>query len=158
MNKQSNLNEFFDVSAGSGTYAPRKRQAYTSKRLQDVVNDFRKKRARGSTSPGPSSSTRSRSPSPVQTEGEPMPTKKRRKVGENAKVTRKSRANTSKAATKKGAVAKGSRGGSSRNQDFSEDDEELQDRIEIPPDPVVVARLRPRPKPAYNKPQEQAES
>ncbi|CAK5268406.1 unnamed protein product [Mycena citricolor] len=42
LNKQGNLNTFLDVS-GSGTIAPRQRQAYTSKRLQKVVSDFRKK-------------------------------------------------------------------------------------------------------------------
>ncbi|KAG2146147.1 uncharacterized protein EDB93DRAFT_487566 [Suillus bovinus] len=41
MNRQGNLNNFFDVAPGSGSYAPRKRQAYGSKRLQQVVTDFR---------------------------------------------------------------------------------------------------------------------
>ncbi|KAJ3779651.1 hypothetical protein GGU10DRAFT_248520, partial [Lentinula aff. detonsa] len=44
MNRQGNLNNFFDVSAGGGSVAPRKRQAYASKRLQQVVSDFRKTR------------------------------------------------------------------------------------------------------------------
>ncbi|KAF8896462.1 hypothetical protein BD779DRAFT_1496047 [Infundibulicybe gibba] len=43
LNKQGNLNDFFEISSGSGTLAPRKRQAYASKRLQQVVADFRKK-------------------------------------------------------------------------------------------------------------------
>ncbi|KAI5836392.1 hypothetical protein K523DRAFT_258483 [Schizophyllum commune Tattone D] len=43
--KQGTLNSFLDVSLGTGTHAPRKRQAYASKRLQQVVSDFRKKRA-----------------------------------------------------------------------------------------------------------------
>ncbi|KAK0204838.1 PIN domain-like protein [Desarmillaria ectypa] len=47
MNRQGNLNGFFDVAAGSGTFAPRRRQAYASKRLQQVVSDFRKKRKAG---------------------------------------------------------------------------------------------------------------
>lgn len=41
LNKQGKLNEFLDVTSGSGTAAPRKRQAYSSKRLQQVVSDFR---------------------------------------------------------------------------------------------------------------------
>ncbi|KAG8929186.1 DNA repair protein rad2 [Tulasnella sp. 417] len=41
--KQSNLNNFFDITAGVGSYAPRQKQAYASKRLQKVVSDFRKK-------------------------------------------------------------------------------------------------------------------
>ncbi|KAG8991511.1 DNA repair protein rad2 [Tulasnella sp. JGI-2019a] len=44
INKQSNLNAFFDISAGSGTFAPKRSQAYASKRLQRVVSDFRKRK------------------------------------------------------------------------------------------------------------------
>ena len=36
------LDKFFDTSIAGGVYAPRKRQAYASKRLQQVVSDFRK--------------------------------------------------------------------------------------------------------------------
>ncbi|KAI0649075.1 hypothetical protein C8Q79DRAFT_948695 [Trametes meyenii] len=51
---QGNLVGFFDLPAG-GNAAPRKRQAYTSKRLQQVVQDFRKQQAklRGSATPAP---------------------------------------------------------------------------------------------------------
>ncbi|KAI0671780.1 hypothetical protein C8Q78DRAFT_972448 [Trametes maxima] len=51
---QGNLAGFFDLPAG-GNAAPRKRQAYTSKRLQQVVQDFRKQQAklRGSATPAP---------------------------------------------------------------------------------------------------------
>ena len=42
MNKQSNLNGFFDISAGAGTYAPHQKNAYASKRLQKLVTNFRK--------------------------------------------------------------------------------------------------------------------
>ncbi|KAG1821643.1 uncharacterized protein BJ212DRAFT_1445185 [Suillus subaureus] len=47
INRQGNLNSFFDVAPGSGSYAPRKRQAYASKRLQQVVTDFRDRRQNG---------------------------------------------------------------------------------------------------------------
>ncbi|PPQ99161.1 hypothetical protein CVT24_009350 [Panaeolus cyanescens] len=50
-NQQGVLNEFLDIS-GSGTHAPRQRQAYASKRLQQVISDFRKRQNRGSVSPG----------------------------------------------------------------------------------------------------------
>jgi DNA excision repair protein ERCC-5 len=46
LNKQGNLNEFFDITAGSGTYAPRKRHGYASKRLQHVVSEFRSAQAK----------------------------------------------------------------------------------------------------------------
>lgn len=42
MNQQGNLNTFLDISVGSGTHAPRQRQAFASKRLQQVISDFRK--------------------------------------------------------------------------------------------------------------------
>ncbi|EIW84325.1 hypothetical protein CONPUDRAFT_100293 [Coniophora puteana RWD-64-598 SS2] len=67
-NKQGNLNVFLDVSSGTGSYAPRKRQAYGSKRLQQVVSDFRKEQARKqgaaggrptNATPGPAGSSRS---------------------------------------------------------------------------------------------------
>ncbi|KZT53232.1 hypothetical protein CALCODRAFT_520157 [Calocera cornea HHB12733] len=46
VNKQGTLSSYFDVSVGSGAYEPRKRQAYSSKRLQKVVSDFRKEQMR----------------------------------------------------------------------------------------------------------------
>ncbi|KAI0359824.1 hypothetical protein OH77DRAFT_870687 [Trametes cingulata] len=51
---QGNLAGFFDLPAGANA-APRKRQAYASKRLQQVVQDFRKQQAkmRGSATPAP---------------------------------------------------------------------------------------------------------
>lgn len=57
MNKQGDLNEFFDISSGSGTRAPRQRQAFASRRLQQVISDFRKQQRSGSITP------ESRSPS-----------------------------------------------------------------------------------------------
>lgn len=36
------LDKYFDTSIAGGVYGPRKRQAYASKRLQQVVSDFRK--------------------------------------------------------------------------------------------------------------------
>lgn len=143
MNKQSNLNGFFDVTAGSGSYAPRKRQAYASKRLQQVVNDFRSKRNRGSTSPASSSSH-------SESDGETEPPKKRKSVAKG-----KARAATSR----RGRGGRGARGSStssrpkkaasSRGDEFKGTKEPQQDIVDIPPDPVIVARLRPRPKPAY---------
>jgi DNA excision repair protein ERCC-5 len=51
LNKQGDLNEFLDISAGSGTHAPRQRQAFASRRLQQVISDFRKQQRRGSVTP-----------------------------------------------------------------------------------------------------------
>ncbi|EGN98893.1 hypothetical protein SERLA73DRAFT_108084 [Serpula lacrymans var. lacrymans S7.3] len=44
LNRQGNLNNFLDVAPGS--HAPRKRQAYASKRLQQVVSEFRSEQAK----------------------------------------------------------------------------------------------------------------
>jgi DNA excision repair protein ERCC-5 len=60
LNKQGDLNEFFDISSGSGTRAPRQRQAYASRRLQQVISDFRKQKS-GSATPGSRSSSRATS-------------------------------------------------------------------------------------------------
>src|SRR5579863_3102529 len=46
LNQQGNLNEYFRVNSTSGVVAPRKRKTYASKRLQEVVNDFREQRKR----------------------------------------------------------------------------------------------------------------
>ncbi|KAF9490373.1 PIN domain-like protein [Pleurotus eryngii] len=51
LNKQGTLNEYFDLSVGQSTYAPRKRTAYASKRLQKVVADFRKSNSSRSATP-----------------------------------------------------------------------------------------------------------
>ena len=59
LNRQNNLNEFLDISAGSGTHAPRRNRAYESKRLQQVISEFRKKNKQrsGSNTPVPGSQT-----------------------------------------------------------------------------------------------------
>ena len=50
MNKQGTLNEFFGVNSAGGVIAPRNRKAYASKRLQQVVNDFREQQQKESKS------------------------------------------------------------------------------------------------------------
>ncbi|KAF8263901.1 hypothetical protein EI94DRAFT_1806552 [Lactarius quietus] len=45
LNKQGNLREYFGANSG-GVVAPRNRRTYTSKRLQQVVDDFREQRRR----------------------------------------------------------------------------------------------------------------
>lgn len=59
LNRQNNLNEFLDISAGSGTHAPKRSRAYESKRLQQVISEFRKKNKQrsGSNTPVPGSQT-----------------------------------------------------------------------------------------------------
>jgi len=146
LNKQSNLTGFFDISSGSGTYAPRKRQAYTSKRLQNVVDDFRKKRGRASSSPGPSHSHESDG-----NVDEPSPPSKRKKSVQGAKPKGKAKASASASKRKPPQQAKhkpGSKDGTSDEDEFGTRERNV---IDIAPDPDVVARLRPRPKPTYRK-------
>ncbi|KAI0034241.1 hypothetical protein K488DRAFT_46003 [Vararia minispora EC-137] len=61
MNKQGNLSGFFDIGFGEGAAAPRKRQAYQSKRLQNVVDEYREQQKRILSS---SSSSKSVTPAP----------------------------------------------------------------------------------------------
>lgn len=50
LNKQGNLNEFFGINSAGGHIAPRNRKAYASKRLQQVVNDYREQQRKESKS------------------------------------------------------------------------------------------------------------
>lgn len=158
LNKQGNLNEFFDVSAGSGTYAPRKRQAYASKRLQQVVSDFRKRRKSGSSSPTPDSQLQSDSPSGDE---EASPAKKR-KTGTSSTSKRgkaKGRAESSLVRAKRGGKVKdplvsGKKSKTKTKTDLLSDEEDAFPEtdivnIEVP----LSAELRPRPKPrpAYKR-------
>ncbi|TCD61117.1 DNA repair protein rad2 [Steccherinum ochraceum] len=83
MNKQGNLLGFFDAPAGVGM-APRKRQAYSSKRLQQVVADFRKKQRADSASTGADGS-RAGSSSESEAEEEERPKKKRKTANRKRK-------------------------------------------------------------------------
>ncbi|KAH7913580.1 hypothetical protein BJ138DRAFT_1177958 [Hygrophoropsis aurantiaca] len=81
MNRQGDLNGYLNVATAGGSYAPRKRQAYGSKRLQQVVSDFRKQQAKdrvgASTSPTPEAN---------DTDGDDdRPPKKRKKKSEPVK-------------------------------------------------------------------------
>ncbi|KAI0749823.1 hypothetical protein C8Q80DRAFT_1164132 [Daedaleopsis nitida] len=75
-NMQGNLAGFFDLPLGANA-APRKRQAYASKRLQQVVSDFRKQQAQLRSSNGPDADDHE-SGSDLETETA-RPAKKRKK-------------------------------------------------------------------------------
>ncbi|TFK49959.1 PIN domain-like protein [Heliocybe sulcata] len=159
MNRQGNLDTFFDVTAGSGTYAPRKRQAYTSKRLQEVVRNFRDQRSKSK-----DSASATTSPSPRDGAGESddaSPARKRRKT---ASTSNKESAGQRKPA-KRGTGAKANRGRSGRampskkRKKTAESDDEDQDASDfagrsrpgsgdVDEQPLAV-KLRPRPKQAY---------
>ncbi|KAF8312505.1 PIN domain-like protein, partial [Clavulina sp. PMI_390] len=73
-NAQSTMEAYFDATVGSGTYAPRKRAPYASKRLQKVVTDYRKQQKAGvagsSSNAGESDSSTSTSSSSSEQEAE----------------------------------------------------------------------------------------
>uniref|UniRef100_A0A0W0EXN2 XPG-I domain-containing protein n=2 Tax=Moniliophthora roreri TaxID=221103 RepID=A0A0W0EXN2_MONRR len=162
-NKQGSLNEFFDVSGGSGTLAPRKRQAYASKRLQQVVSDFRKKRRSASSIPAGDDGD-------VDNENDAelggAPPAKRAK----SSTSRKGQAQSSPGVTQgtRGRGAKrgrngrgGSRGRGRRTAsavpsgigDIDDSDESAEfNQTEATEEPLPLAvdlRPRPKPKPAY---------
>ncbi|TFK33242.1 hypothetical protein BDQ12DRAFT_691478 [Crucibulum laeve] len=164
LNKQGNLNEYFDVTAGSGTFAPRKRQAYTSKRLQQVVSDFRKRRKSSSAegTPAPAQGSGSGSGSGSEVEGAPPPTKRKKTAAAVASTTTTTTTGVAKgkgrARTATASSSKATRGGKKatalrkrKKRGASEEDSEDADEfaqgsgvdIEVP----LMAELRPRPKP-----------
>lgn len=136
-NRQSNLSGFFDFSAGMGAYVPKKSQAYASKRLQDVVADFRRQRASGLSIHGPEGSSRQ-----LESEGgQDGSAKKKRKTGRGSE--NKATTTTSKRKTKN---RKGKRKVSDADDEGVEAD--IPEGLTTPP-PLTV-QLRPRPKRGRN--------
>ncbi|THV07342.1 PIN domain-like protein [Dendrothele bispora CBS 962.96] len=161
-NKQGNLNDFFDVSGGSGTYAPRKRQAYASKRLQHVVSEFRKEKKRKSSLSSPTPT-----PGPGATEEEEaepaVPRKRARKA-----VTAGTSKGRSRGNQKEVKSARKTRGRKSKGKGKEKETEDEGDLSEIsdedvfepganaeatggedPPALAINLRPRPKPRPAY---------
>ncbi|KAF9267851.1 PIN domain-like protein [Marasmius fiardii PR-910] len=144
-NRQGNLNGFLDVSGDGGTIAPRKRQAYASKRLQAVVSDFRRKRRSVSSTPTPDNDNDVEDED--GSESRP-PTKK-------SKSSNSSSGRNTKGKTKNIKRASGSNRRRAPVVDEAENSDEgdkfeepLADREEPPP-LVVSLRPRPKPKPTY---------
>jgi len=85
LNRQGDLNGFLNVASGAGSHAPRKRQTYNSKRLQQVVTEFRKEQAkmhgRRATTPASDHGDQGNN----VTENDMAPPKKRRKTGVSRK-------------------------------------------------------------------------
>ncbi|KAJ7707605.1 hypothetical protein B0H17DRAFT_1033205 [Mycena rosella] len=136
LNKQGDLNGFFDVT-GSGSAVPRKRQAYDSKRLQQVVSEFRKKRKHGSKSPAAGAQSEN-----SQSEDD-IPVKKKTKTGKAKTVS------VAKRGTARGR-GRGAKKSTSRKKVISDDEAEFQSaEVNTVPESGSAGRLRPRPKPAY---------
>jgi DNA excision repair protein ERCC-5 len=103
LNKQGNLREYFGVNTGR-VAAPRKRKTYASKRLQEVVDDFREQRRKETAA----HSTREESPDPSSDSSEEdgaVPS------APDAKRGRGRGGISSKGATRKSRGKAGARGG-----------------------------------------------
>ncbi|KAF7374804.1 hypothetical protein MSAN_00366100 [Mycena sanguinolenta] len=137
LNRQGDLNGYFDIT-GSGTVAPRKRQAYSSKRLQQVVSDFRKKRKHSSKSPA-TETPEDASESDADSE---VPRKKVKAGKTKAAATPKRGGGRSR--------GRGAKSSASRKKAVVEDEEEFQgEAVDAESGPAQVVKLRPRPKPKY---------
>jgi DNA excision repair protein ERCC-5 len=138
LNKQGDLNGFFDIS-GSGIVAPRKRQAYASKHLQQVVSDYQKKRKHGSKSPAASA----QGENSQSEDDDNAPSKKKAKAGKSK----------TSAAPKRGTACgrgRGAKNGTSRKKVVSEDEAEFQGGgVDAVSGQGLAKQLRLRPKPAY---------
>ena len=129
------MNDFVDFTAGSGTFAPRKRQAYASKRLQQVVSDFRTKQAKLKEKPEQDGSQDSESGNDAD-EGPAKKKAKRRNAkstrgGKKVQKTRGSNADSEKIA----------HGVSSSGEEYRGENVTIEEPLRV--------QLRPRPKPAY---------
>ncbi|KAI0303796.1 hypothetical protein B0F90DRAFT_1709118 [Multifurca ochricompacta] len=148
LNKQGNLNEYFGVNLAGGVVAPRNRRTYASKRLQQVVNDFREQR-RKETTVNNSDAQGESSSSSEDVEGPPQPVAKRRKGGGGSsnRATGKRRGKVGTRVARAGSSRKRKRNvatASSGSNDASEPD--LGSQSEMPPlSSGTASRLRARP-------------
>lgn len=146
MNKQSNLSEYFDVSVGMGAYVPKKRHAYTSKRLQDVVADFRKQQKTGSSATA--SQHESEGSDNNADEYNESTSRKKRKVGQKG-LRGKGKTNTAAISGRR----PGAKGKAKKQKAAAETGDETSERSDVDEGEARstprVAQLRPRPRPAY---------
>ncbi|OCH95371.1 PIN domain-like protein [Obba rivulosa] len=142
LNKQGNLNGFFDLPLGGESHAPRKRQAYASKRLQQVVSDFRKEQAKARSRESTGSASGKDASPPSDEEEEARPSKKRKTNAARRKAAsrgkpRKSTGGRTKTSTSKKAVSASDGGGSVDGHSPSQ----------TAPSPPAPRRSRPKPRP-----------
>lgn len=139
-NRQSTLNNYMGIGEGVGyTHggAPRKRQAYESKRLQEVVSEYRKKRkAQGSVPQDEADWEDEQEVVP-----KPKPKKRKAAVKEKKKVSKRGRGHgRGKGSGRLSAAA------TDEDEDGNGDDEAYAGGMvdDVQPEPPA---LRPRPKP-----------
>lgn len=151
MNRQGNLNSFFDVAPGSGSYAPRKRQAYGSKRLQQVVTDFRNQQAKRITSASISDED-----DLVPEDGKEEPSTKKRKTGVKSRMKispvaqKRQGTGTGRRGKGRGARARGSSSKTVQEPESESGDEYVSNMVDRDgPSAIETSqpRLRPRARP-----------
>ncbi|EKM58338.1 uncharacterized protein PHACADRAFT_193460 [Phanerochaete carnosa HHB-10118-sp] len=146
-NRQGNLNTFFDVPTGAG--APRKRQAYASKRLQQVVADFRKQAQLRPSSPLENASENE------YEEGEEARPKKKQKPSRKLDPTRSSGTVRGKRGRGRGRSGGTSALRKKKGQELSGSESDSSSEgvpLAQPVEPAAQApNLRPRPRPAYKQ-------
>lgn len=138
-----------EVESGAGSYAPRRRQAYASKRLQQVVSDFRKERAK--TQGRDAGSSVPSQDSDFAPEDETGPSRKRRRAtasNKGKKSPKRASIQTGKARQKR---ARTGRKDTDAGITASTEEESRDDGDGVPPSltpsqPLGV-QLRPRPEP-----------
>jgi len=169
LNQQSNLNEYFGVNSAGGVIAPRNRKAYASKRLQQVVNDFREQRRRATETSNKdknknddadADSEQSSSSSEGDIEAPPKPTAKRGKARGGSSVGDAGK-RRGRGGRGRGSV-RGARAGPSRKRKRSvtstcsggsdgadSDGQDLRSQGKTPPPPPSGTASRPRARPAF---------
>ncbi|PSR75607.1 hypothetical protein PHLCEN_2v9087 [Hermanssonia centrifuga] len=159
-NKQGNLISFFDVPAGGA--APRKRQTYASKRLQQVVSDFRKQQAANAGNAAEKDTSDEDEDQTGHGDEIIKRPKKRRKasvedrsdstttLGRGGKTTRgRGQRRGRGGSTRGGRSTKGKKISTSHSASSDQEIPEHATTVSPPPPLAVNLRPRPKPKPAY---------
>ncbi|EMD34053.1 hypothetical protein CERSUDRAFT_107818 [Gelatoporia subvermispora B] len=145
VNRQGNLNSFFDLPIGGESHAPRKRQAYASKRLQQVVSDFRKEQAKArSRESSASASGQDASPDPDEEEAARPNKKRKTTAGRGRTATRGTARKPTRGRTRKATATP------KELAEPNDDDglaNEGSQNLDMPSQPETTAIRRPRPRP-----------
>ncbi|KXN88602.1 DNA repair protein rad13 [Leucoagaricus sp. SymC.cos] len=151
---QGSLSEWVTARTGNNfdvaSLAPRKKEVYTSRRLQQVVADFRKRRKASSVAPSNSGSGSGQNDEVEEIDEEPV--KKRQRKTKSGSSSRAGKTRQGKDRGRGGAAgssgrAKKGKGRTGDDDDYSEGEEKdggenVEVRVETP-----APELRPRPRP-----------
>lgn len=150
--KQGSLTSFFDVPLGGA--APRKRQAYASRRLQQVVSDFRKERVMQQSAESSAASGEEDATIGSDSEVKEKPAKRRKTTAAKGKGKEGTLPTSKRSSTAKGKRGRSGKAKQARKRQASGsagecEDVEVTPAIAGSPPPPLSVNLRPRPKPAY---------